>query len=76
MSYLRARIEQETEESAYRVYSSDALKVLTENTQRLLGGSAMGKRYADILDTGTQDKRSAEEVAEDIIARAGLIRGA
>lgn len=65
----------ETEELIYRVYSSDALKVLTENTERFNGGSAMSKRYFDLIDIGTKDERSGEEIAEDIITRAGLIRG-
>lgn len=67
-------MEQETEELIYKVFSSDALKVLTENTQRFNGGSVMSKRWADMID-GTEDNRSGEEIAEDIISRAGLIRG-
>lgn len=35
----------------------------------------MSKRFYELIETGERDERSGEEIAEDIIARAGLIRG-
>lgn len=69
-------MQKDTEELAYMVYSSDALKVTTENTRRFNGGYVMEKRFADMIDIGVpKDERSGEEIAEDIILRAGLNRG-
>ena len=35
----------------------------------------MGRRFYDIIENGGRDSRSGEEIAEDIISRAGLVRG-
>ena len=53
-------------------YTSDALKILTENTAKYAGGSYMNTRLEDILNQKPQDNRTAEEIAADVIQRAGL----
>ena len=61
----------------YRFYVTDALKVITENTQKVAGGSAMQKRFADIMIDHVSSKKtvvekSPEEIIEEVNKRAGL----
>lgn len=71
MRYALSRYRREAEDKAYRVYITDALKVLTGNTANYAGGSVMSGRYADLWKPA--DTRSAEEVAADVIKKAGLV---
>lgn len=55
---------------SYRVYVTDALKIAAANTQQFAGGQAMAERWAEGLKP--RDTRSGDEIAADIIRRAGL----
>lgn len=57
---------------ACRIYVTDALKVIAENTSNFAGGSTLTVRYADILNGKGADNRTAQEIADDVIKRAGL----
>jgi len=65
--------QQEQKEFAYRVYMSDALKLITENTGKYAGGSHLTKRYADIMTQKPADTRTGAEIARDVIKAAGLV---
>lgn len=57
---------------AYRIYITDSLKCISENTMRFNGGSAPSKRFCAIIEQKHQDNRTAEEIIGDVIMRAGL----
>lgn len=57
---------------AYKIYISDALRIIGENTAKYAGGSYMNSRYVDIVSPKTKDERTGEEIAADVIKRAGL----
>ena len=57
----------------YRVYMTDALKITVENTAKFAGGSYIKARYIDIIEPKKVDKRTGDEIVEDIIQRAGLV---
>lgn len=73
MRYAIARRKKEQRDEAYRIYITDALYSLTNNHKML-------KRYKDVLDALESNKaieaRSGDEIAIDIIKRAGLQNGA
>lgn len=47
--------------------------LIGKNTANFAGGTFMPKRYVDIIGDGAkQDNRTGEEIAADIIRRAGL----
>lgn len=56
----------------YRAYITDALQAITSNTSMYAGGQAIQQRYYDIINR-KQDKRSGDEIAADIIKKAGLV---
>ena len=55
------------EERAYREYVCESLRLRGEN-------KVLAKPWGDIIRKDRHDSRSPEEIAEDVIARAGLTR--
>ena len=72
MRYAAACIRQEQERTAYRLYVTDALKLLSENTAKAGGGSYINARWWEMTHPVPADTRTAEQIAADIIRRAGL----
>lgn len=56
----------------YRVYVTDALKLLSENTARYAGGSHMMQRWEDVVTPKKRSTRTGAEIAADVIKKAGL----
>lgn len=77
LRYAIERLKEYKREMEYRFYVTDALKVITENTQKVAGGAAMQKRFADIMSNQVSRKnptveKSPEEIIEEVNKRAGL----
>ena len=66
-------IRRQREESAFRIYVSECLRTVTENTAKFAGGSYMQAKYTDIINPKPQDNRSCEEITEEIVRRCGLV---
>lgn len=79
IDHVASFFRREQEKKRYRAYVTDALKALTENTtHRLIPGvgevsygSYMPTRWLEEAQEH-EDKRSGDEIAADIIQRAGL----
>lgn len=65
MRYVTARIRQENREKAYRIYVTDSLHMQGQNKY-------LAYRYKDAIKPHKIDRRSAEEIAADVIKKAGL----
>lgn len=65
------------EEKQYRIYITDALKVLTENTAKMFGGATIKMRYAELIDTEPQkeETRTADEVVDSIKEKLEKLKG-
>lgn len=63
-----ASFQREQEEKAYKIYVTDALKAITENTAHALisDGVGMSVRYADIINPKPVDNRTEEEIIDHI----------
>lgn len=58
---------------AYRIYVTECLRMITENTAKQRGGSYINKPFADVIGNNKpKDERTAEEIIADISFRAGL----
>jgi hypothetical protein len=69
-------MEAEEQEVLYRMYLTECLRMATENTARQAGGPYVSRRWAEIIcpeKARKPDNRGAEEIVEDIVARAGLV---
>lgn len=77
MRYAVSQFKQEQKDKAYRVYVTDTLRLIAENTARLarsVGGKYITARFADVIAPPKEDdKRTCEEITAEIIARCGLV---
>ena len=67
-----ARLNEREKTEAYRIYVTDALRLVAENTARYASGDYIKARYADMIEPKKQDNRTCEEITAGIIARCGL----
>ena len=73
MRYAVARLKEKQRDEAYRIYITDSLKLITENTAHFVeGGQYITKRWIEVVENKPTDNRSGEEIAMDVIKRAGL----
>ena len=72
MRYAMARYQSQQRDLAYRIYVSDCLRIISENTAKMCGGSYITAKLADIINPNPVDNRTGEEIAADIIKRAGI----
>ena len=72
MRYAMARFNQHQRDLAYRIYVSDCLRIISENTAKMGGGSYITAKLADIINPKPIDNRTGEEIAADIIKMAGI----
>ena len=72
MRYATARFNQHQRDLAYRIYVTDCLRMATENTAKMSQGAYAAARFYDIINPKPVDNRSGNEIAADIIKRAGI----
>ena len=72
MRYAMARYQSQQRDLAYRIYVTECLRIISENTAKMGGGSYITAKLADIINPKPVDKRPGEEIAADIIGRAGI----
>ena len=72
MRYAIARYQSQQRDLAYRIYIADCLRIISENTAKMCGGSYITVKLADIIEPKPVDNRTGEEIAADIINRAGI----
>ena len=48
------------------------MRIITENTAKMVGGSCVSVSFADIIDPKPVDNRTGEEIVAEIIKKAGL----
>ena len=65
--------QKEQEDKAVKIYYAECIRIITENTAKMGGGSYITAKLADIIDTKQTDNRTGDEIVEDIIKRAGLV---
>ena len=64
--------QKEQEDKAVKIYHAECLRIISENTAKMCGGSYITVKLADIINPKTVDNRTGEEIAADIIKRAGI----
>ena len=64
--------QKEQEDKAVKIYYAECLRIISENTAKMGGGSYITVKLADIINPKPVDDRAGEEIAADIIKRAGI----
>ena len=73
MRYVVSKYKEQQKEMAYRVYVTECLRVMTENTAKQSGGSYIDEPFADFIGNNKpKDERTADEIIADVTKRAGL----
>ena len=72
MRYAIARYQSQQRDLAYRIYVADCLRIISENTAKMGGGSYITAKFPDIINPKPVDNRTGEEIAADIIKMAGI----
>lgn len=76
LDFVIQKYKADQHELAYKIYITDSLKVITENTARFAGGSSMGIRYREIIDSGRNEpQRTSEDIISSISAQLEEIGG-
>ena len=58
--------QKEQEEKAVKIYYAECLRIMTENTAKMGGGSYIQAKLQDILDPKPVENRTADEIIEGI----------
>ena len=74
MRYVTAKLNIEQREKAYRIYVTDALQAISENTSKFAGGTYMKNRFADDAQPGPakeeEKPKSVDEFYRDFMKKA------
>jgi protein-disulfide isomerase-like protein with CxxC motif len=69
--YAASRFVNDQKDAAYRIYVTDTLRLIAQST-----GQCFERRFVELLDEANgppEITKSGEEIAADVIARAGLV---
>lgn len=58
--------QKEQEEKAVKIYYAECLRIMTENTAKMGGGSYIEAKLQDILEPKPVDNRTADDIIEGI----------
>lgn len=72
MAALPSLLKERSEVEVYRVYTTECLRIMTENIAKYTRGTALTAKYMDIINPKPKDTRSGEQIAADVIKKCGL----
>lgn len=72
VDYCISLLRKKQEQRRFQVYITDALMIMNNNIQRAFGGAKITQRYADYFVKKKEDKRSAKQIVQDTMRKAGL----
>lgn len=67
-----AEYRSETEGKLYRIYITDSLKILMENSAAKNGGKYIAKRYIDLIDPPKEETKTCAEITSEVASRCGI----
>lgn len=73
MRYAMARYKKHRRDVAYRIYVTECLRTISENTAKYAGGNYITKRFSDVYYARQENERTGEEIVADLIKNAGLV---
>ena len=72
MRYAVARYQRDRRDMAYRIYVTDCLRMITQNTAHKEGDRYITAKYSELIDPNPKETRTGDEIAADVIKRAGI----
>lgn len=59
-------------QEAFRSYIADSAMYINQSIAKTLGGTYLEKRYSDLFKAEREDERTGDEIALEVIRKAGL----
>lgn len=75
VSALPALLKQQAKDDAYKVYITEALRFISENTAKYTGGGYIKVKYTDIINPRPEEKRTRTEIIDQMKLRLQQIGG-
>ena len=72
MRYVTTRYQSQQRDLIYRIYVTNCLRIMTENTAKQVGGNYMTAEYEDLIKLKKKENRTGNEIAADVILNAGI----
>lgn len=72
MRYVTTRYQSQRRDLIYRIYVTDCLRIMTENTAKKVGGNYVTAEYEDLIKPKKKENRTGDEIAADVIRNAGI----
>lgn len=72
IDHALAFLRREREEELYRSYLAETVRLAGEDIARLTGGQYLAKSWSELISPEMPDERSGDEIAADVIRKAGL----
>lgn len=72
LAALPSLLEEKMKDEAYKIYVTDCLQTISQNTASYVGGQAMTRRFIELIEPKPQDNRTGAEIAADVIKSCGL----
>lgn len=72
MRYVTTRYQSQQRDLIYRIYVTNCLRIMTENTAKQAGGNYMTAEYTDLIHPKKKDNRTGNEIAADVIRNTGI----
>ena len=67
MRYVKAKAKEKVKDTTYRIYVTDSLKMISENTANTVsGGKYFNIRYLDAISDKPVDNRTGDEIIAGI----------
>lgn len=66
MNHCISLFKKEQEEKAVKIYYAECLRIMTENTAKMGGGSFVRAKMSELLDPKPVDNRTSSEIIDGI----------
>lgn len=70
-----AYFKKKQEEKTYKMYITDALRLIAENSAKMAGGSYIQARYVDLVEPKKEETRTANEIILDLKDKLRCLNG-
>jgi hypothetical protein len=72
MRYVTTRYQSQQRDLIYRIYVTNCLRIITENTAKQAGGNYMTAEYTDLIHPKKKDDKTGNEIVADFIQSSGI----
>ena len=72
MRYVTTRYQSQQRDLIYRIYVTNCLRIITENTAKQAGGNYMTAEYTDLIHPKKKEDKTGNEIVAEFIQSSGI----